>query len=269
MTRIARAVIEIERDAVQPRTHIPARSPWARQIRRRALIAGTLLSICVSGTGQADSQDARTLDVSACEVRTKARMQWLVDRADSRERHADIWWRGWIGFYGAGVAIQSTRAGFEDDAGKRADLIVSAAKALGGVTRLYFSRPVARLGADPLRAEALPDEKACLERVAQGETLLRQAADESERRWDWKAHLFNVALNTAGAVIVTQAFDQKSGWTSGGIGIAVGEAMLWSHPWHGRSDLEEYEASFAPSAPTQTSWLLLPYELGLRLQVRF
>ena len=209
------------------------------------------------------------LDTSACATGTQARLQWMVDRADSRERYADIWWRGWTGFYGVGVVFQSTRAGLENDGGQRADLIVGAVKALGGVTRLYFSRPVARLGADPLRAEALPDEGACLERVAQGEDLLRKAAHESGRRWDWKAHLFNVAVNTAGALIVTQAFHEKDGWTSAGIGIAVGEAMLWSHPWHGGSDLEEYQASFAPSAPTRASWTLLPYQAGLRLQVRF
>jgi len=209
------------------------------------------------------------LDTSACEGGSKARLEWLVDRTDSRELYADIWWRGWIGAYSTGMVLQSVRAGLEDDGGKRADLIVSAVKALGGATRLYFYRPVARLGADPLRAEALPDEAACLARVEQGEALLRQAAEESDRRWDWKPHLFNVALNVAGALIVTQAFDQKSGWTSAGIGIAVGEAMLWSHPWHGGSDLEEYEASFAPGSPPRMSWTLLPYELGLRLQVSF
>ncbi len=228
-----------------------------------------LLAICISRTGQADAQVPQTLDISACSARTQARLQWLVDRADSHELYADLWWRGWIGFYGVGVVFQSTRAGLEDDAGQRADLTVGAVKAVIGVTRLYFSRPVARLGSEPLRVEALPDEETCLERVAQGETLLRQAAHESDRRWDWKAHFFNVALNTAGAVIVTQAFHEKGGWTSGGIGIAVGEAMLWSQPWHGRSDLEEYEATFAAAPPTRASWTLMPYELGLRLQVRF
>ena len=115
----------------------------------------------------------------ACGVKTRARLQWLVGRADSRELHADIWWRGWIGFYGAGMLVQSGRAGLENDSRKRADLIVSAVNALGGTTRRYFSRPVARLGADPLRVEPLPNEEARLERVAQGEAFLQQAAEES------------------------------------------------------------------------------------------
>jgi hypothetical protein len=249
--------------------HIPACSSGLKGRCRRALIAGTLLWICNPSRGLAEGPIAPTFDVSACDGRTRERLQWLFERADSREGHADLWWRGWIGFYGAGAVFQGTRAGFEDDEGQRADLIVSAAKAVGGVARLFFSRPVARLGADPLRAEALPDEESCLARVAQGEGLLHQAAQESERRWDWKPHLFNVAVNTAGALIVTQAFDQNSGWISAGIGIAVGKAMLWSHPWHGKSDLEDYEVRFAHALPSRTSWALMPYERGLRLQVRF
>lgn len=247
----------------------PARRSWLKGSRRRALIAGALLSICAPGMGQAEDPAAPTLDVSACRPHTRERLQWLVERTDSRELYADLWWKGWFGFYGAGVVIQGTRAGLENDGGQRADLIVSAIKAAGGVTRLYFARPVARLGADPLRADPLPDEESCVARVAQGEALLRQAAEESQNRWDWKPHLFNVAVNTAGALIVTQAFNQKSGWTSGAIGIAVGEAMVWSHPWHGKSDLEDYETRFARTSSSRTSWTLMPYAGGLLVQVKF
>jgi len=211
---------------------------------------------------------APVLDTSACDADSGARLRWLVDRLEARERYADLWWRGWIGFYGLGVVIESARAGVEDDDGKRADLIVSAVKAVGGVTRLYFWRPVARLGADPLEG-ALPDEAACRARVARGEELLRQAARESERRWDWKPHLFNVLLNGAGGAIVAEGFDEDDGWVSAGVGVAVGEAMLWSHPWKGGRDLAEYEARFAPHARAPVTWALLPYGRGLRVQVRF
>ena len=240
---------------------------------RRWLTAGALLFLLDPDEGRAQAPDEpaseRALDVTACTPRTRDRLEWLVDRTESREFHGDLWWRGWIGFYSAGAIVQGVRAGFEDDGGKRADYIVSSVKAVGGVTRLYFARPVARLGADPLLAEPIPDEEACLARVAQGEALLAKAAEESQERWDWKAHAFNVGVNLAGALIVTQAFDQKSGWTSMGIGIAVGEAMIWSHPWQGKSDLAEYEERFAHTTGPRTTWALMPYAHGLRVQVRF
>jgi hypothetical protein len=237
---------------------------------RRALIAAALLVVGDPATGRAgNNEDLPAIDTSACDSESATRLQWLTERLDSRERYADLWWRGWTGFYGIGAVVQGAQAGVEDDRGKRADYIVSAVKAVGGTTRLYFSRPVARLGADPLRAEALADDAACRARVEEGEALLRQAAHESTRRWDWKAHFFNVALNMAGAVIVTEGFDENEGWTSAGVGIAVGEAMLWSHPWRGKSDLAEYEARFERTAAMPMSWAVLPYERGFRVQVRF
>ena len=93
---------------------IQARSLWLKGRRRRALIAGALLSICSPGVGQAADPVAPALDTSACKDHTRERLQWLVERADSRELYADIWWRGWIGFYGAGMVIQGGRAGLEN-----------------------------------------------------------------------------------------------------------------------------------------------------------
>jgi hypothetical protein len=230
-----------------------------------------LLFFFSTGAARADNAP-NALDVSACSEASRARLAWLVDRLESRERYADIWWKGWFGFYALGVVYQSTSAALEDDGSHQADDIVGAVKALVGVTRLYFARPAARLGADPLIVAAPPDEAACAARVAEGEALLKKAAKESNRRWDWRPHAFNVALNLAGALIATQAFDDdngyKKGWTSMGVGIAVGEAMILSHPWKGRSDLEEYQAAFSPSIP-RTSWSIQPYHAGLRLQVNF
>lgn len=253
---------------MKSRTHDPARSGSTRRTPRRALLAGSLFFLFAAGPAHANDEPAMALDVSACSEGTRARLEWLVERLESRELYADIWWKGWLGVYSTGVVLQSARAAIKEDSGKRADLVVSAVKAAIGVTRLIFSRPTARLGADPLQVAALPDERACLERVAQGEELLDKAAKESQRRWNWKPHAANVALNLVGAVIVTQAFNGGKGWESMGVGIAVGEAMILSHPWKGKSDLEEYQATFSPSVP-QTSWSIQPYHAGLLLNVRF
>jgi hypothetical protein len=72
----------------------------------------------------------------------------------------------------------------------------------------------------------------------------------------------------AGTVIVTEGFHENDGWQSGAVGIAVGEAMLWSHPWTGENDLADYEARFSSTAPAPR-WAVLPYGTGLRAEVRF
>jgi hypothetical protein len=241
-----------------------------RAALRQAMLAGALLAISFSDASRAeDPAEPNPLDVSACSEATRPRLVWLVDRLEDRELYGDIWWKGWTGFYATGVVYSSVRASFYDDDGHQADAIASAIKALIGTGRLLWVRPTARLGADPLLDQATPaSEETCLALVGQGEDLLRKAAKESGQRWDWKPHTFNVALNLAAALVVTQAFHASKGWQSMGIGIAVGEAMIFSHPWKGRSDLEEYEAAFSPQTP-QTSWMIQPYHAGLRLQVNF
>ena len=244
-------------------------SRWRPHSSRGYVLLGILLWWLVDPVAvPAQSTDAMRLDTSRCAGDSRARLEWLVDRLESRERYADLWWRGWFGFYGVGMVVQSVRAGVEGDHGERADKIVSAVKAAGGVTRLYFSRPVARLGADPLREDSLADEAGCHRAVEHAEALLRQAADESDRRWSVTAHLVNVGINVAGALIVTEGFHEDDGWGSAAVGIAVGEAMLWSHPWNGRTDVEEYQAHFA-ARQSGLTWAIAPYQRGLSIQARF
>jgi hypothetical protein len=239
--------------------------------RSALLVAAVLLCSTPSDTSAwMGMGEVSTIDASRCEPGTRSRLEWLVDRLESRELYADLWWRGWIGFYGLGVVIQSARAGTEDDDGEQADLVVSAVKAVGGVTRLYFQRPTARLGADPVLAQPITEETVCRRAVEQAEDLLRKAAHESDGRWRWTPHLANVGVNLAGALIVTQGWDEDDGWESMAIGIAVGEAMIWSHPWKGRDDLEEYESRFRTAAAEPgPTWALAPYGRGLQVQLRF
>jgi hypothetical protein len=240
-----------------------------RRWSSRAVLLGAILASHSADPALAAGEHVQLIATSSCASATRDRLDWIVQRLDARERYADLWWKGWLGVYATGAVVQSARAGFRDDRGKRADDIVGAVKAVGGVTRLALSQPTARHGADPLRTETPGSESACRELLAQGENLLRQAADESERRWDWKAHLVNVGINLAGAVVVTEGFDENDGWASAGVGIAVGEAMLWSHPWTGRDDVEDYQAQFATGNTLGPRWAVLPYGRGLRLQVTF
>jgi len=204
-----------------------------------------------------------------CDADTAARLEFIETRLEARRQYADIWWKGWLGGYAVGTVVESVLAGREDDTGRRADYVVSAVKALGGTVRVYLDPPPARTGADAMREVAPVDAAACRERLAIGERQLRANADDTASRWSWKRHAANVGINVAGGIIVAEGFDESRGWASMGVGIAVGEAMILSRPWHGDDDLAEYDRRFNAAAPSRVSIGVAPWGQGARLVVRF
>src|SRR5512140_39311 len=80
------------------------------------------------------------------------RLDYLELRLDSGRDYAWYWWNGWTAFYGLGVVIQGTRAGLADGGAARADDVVSAVKATGGVINLLRKPLAAKNGADAVRA---------------------------------------------------------------------------------------------------------------------
>jgi hypothetical protein len=212
-------------------------------------------------------------DFGRCSAGTSERLGFIEDRLELRRPYAKYWWIGWTGFYGLGAVVQSARAGTEGDDSKQADEVVSAVKALIGVTRLLVWPPTAKAGADAMRVVAPNDETACRERLRIGEELLRQNARESKARWDWKRHLANVGLNVAGGLIIAEGWDDPSrGWRSAGVGIAVGEVFGFSHPWKADEDLEEYEQKFGTNpdlAPRKVSFDLAPRLGGIAFSMNF
>jgi hypothetical protein len=229
-----------------------------------------VLAVLVCATiGVARPGVAAPPDGAPCDPDTSARLRFLEDRLDARRTYADWWWKGWTGFYGIGTVVETVQAATEDDEGKQADYAVSAAKAAFGTVRVALYPPIARGGADPMRAVPLDGAGACRERLDVGERLLRESAHESESRWSWKRHLANVGINVAGGLIVAEGFDESDGWISAGVGIAVGEAMTFSHPWKADDDLAEYERRFEGPAAPRVSWHVLPWQGGARFLLAF
>ena len=201
------------------------------------------------------------------------RLAYLEPKLDDGRLYATIWHRGWVAFYLLGVVVESYLAATTDDSAKRADYIVGAIKAPGGAFSLLWYGLRAQEGADPVRE--LPDatREDRLRRLALAEKLLAQDAKEAERRWSWKRHLLNVGINSAGALIVGEGFgDRERAWRSAGIGIGVGEVMIWSQPWEAPDKLAEYERRFGTSVETApTAWQLdiVPIQNGAAVQVAF
>src|SRR4029434_1042902 len=80
-----------------------------RGFHRSVLLAALLVCGPSSSAWASDEwwrlSEVSTIDASRCEPGTRSRLEWLVNRLESREYYADLWWRGWIGFYALGVGI--------------------------------------------------------------------------------------------------------------------------------------------------------------------
>jgi hypothetical protein len=233
-------------------------------------MAVSLMVLGLVATATARADDAA---FGRCSAGTAERLTFIEDRLEERRPYANYWWIGWTGFYGLGTVVQSVRAGTTGDESKQADQAVSAVKALIGTTRLALWPPTARTGAAAMRTVATSDESQCRERLRIGEELLRKNARESKRRWSWLPHTINVGLNVAGAIVIHEGWDDPSrAWRSAGVGIAVGEAMIFSHPWKAGNDLAEYDGKFGTNpdlSPKPISWGIAPRPGGLALQVTF
>lgn len=239
----------------------------------RALLLGIVSVAALRGLATAaepvpGAVPARVSRLSDREV--ERRLDYLEERLDSGRDYAWYWWNGWTTFYALGVVIEGTRAGLADGGSARADNVVSAVKATGGVINLLRKPLAAKDGADGVRALPHSTSEDRRRQLVAAEDQLRANAEDADARYSWLRHGLNVGVNAAGAVIVWQGFDDRTrAWRSAGIGIAVGEAMIWSQPWWPAQELEDYNRRFDGDSGRQISWHLIPTIGGAALQVNF
>lgn len=125
--------------------------------------------------------------------------------------------------------------------------MVSTVLATVGLVNLALRMPRAVHGAAPLprRMQGTLDQE--LVRLRHAEALLRSDAVRSEERYFWLAHVANLLLNIGGAVVVGLGYDAwRRGIISAGIGIAIGEVILWSYPWQPARHWRAYRQRYTP-----------------------
>ena len=168
-----------------------------------------------------------------------------------------------------GIVIGTGQAIANDSEKNRVDNIVTAVKGVIGTSRMILTRHPGRHGADPMREVSGDSREAKLERLKKGEELLQQVARRAEERTNWKAHAGNVVLNGIGAGFIFGFGHDNDAARSLGIGIAVGEANIWSAPKRGIQDLEDYQERFGMKTGSRVDWMIVPTMGGVALQVTF
>jgi len=245
-------------------------------MRFRLLVATTLgLNLCVVLAARAADDDSAPPEIPAhlqglSDQEVSERLRFAEEKLDYRRRYSQAWQYGWTGFYGLGLAVHSYEAATTDSAGRRADYIASSIKSIGGIADKLINPLRARKGAEPLREmpDATPEDR--LRRLARAEEFLRVDSKQAQRRDSVLRHAGNIFVNCGAALIVAKGFDtdEDRAWKSAGIGMAVGEAMIFSQPWWPRRHLREYEQRFGPMPP-QVSWQIVPTIGGAALVASF
>lgn len=221
-----------------------AHAALARSFGVLALALAVLASGCAT-LGEERGPIAPDPALARCDGESAARLRFLEPRLAAQARYAGRWWWIWNGVYVGGIGYGAAAAGFGDERGERASDAVDAVKSAIGLGRNLLAPPVAREGVEALRAMDPSRPGACAERLAAAEDLLRRAAHQArQERRSWRAHLGNLALNLAGAIVVAEGFDEGSGWSSGALGFVVGEIRIWTYPWQAERALEDYQRRF-------------------------
>lgn len=199
-----------------------------------------------------------------------ARIRFIEERLDAGRTWAWRWQWGWTATYAAGVALGTGQAAATDSGKNRADYITTAVKGVIGTTRLLLQPLPGRNGADPLRELRFGNtQDAKIQRLQKAEELLLRVKHRAEQRRSWIPHLANVGLNLVGAGFILGFGHSSDAIESFAVGVAVGEAHIWSAPWRGIQDVEDYQSRFGMKTADRFDWRIVPTLGGAQLQVTF
>jgi hypothetical protein len=193
--------------------------------------------------------------IAGCDPAIAMRLSYLEPRLASHAEYANRWWWIWNSVHAIGLVYGGVNAGIEDDGGERAQGAVDATKSAIGLARGVLDPPALRDGYGLVEDVDTGTPQGCLQRLHAAEELLYTAAEQAhEERRGWTRHVGNLGLNTAGAAIVAEGFDEPSGWGSGALGFVVGEIEIWTYPWHAERTARDYEARFPRDHLSAPRW---------------
>lgn len=230
-----------------------------------------LATLWVSGSNPgAGAEPAAGQALTMSDAELGARLHFLESRLEAGQPTALAWEWGWSGAYAASFVSNTIHAVGADEADDRVRAIVDAAKsglATAQMATLLLHPLTAGSGAAPMRDVPGDDRSARLLRLAVGERQLLAAAARAETRFSLRRHLVTIGANLLGGAAIATFGDGNDAVQSTLIGIAVGEAEIWSQPWRATADLRDYRAEF-PASPGLT-WELRPMRTGVQVAFHF
>lgn len=197
---------------------------------------------------------------------TAERLSFLEARLDAGRDHAALWQNGWSAAYAAVALGQSALALTGNSRDDQVANGVGALRAVTAFTLLQLRPHPGRRGAEPVRTMTGASET---DRLAAAETLLARSARRTGERYAPRRHLINIGMNLAFGGMICAFGDCGDAPLSILIGIAGGEAALWSLPRQPLDDQQVYRRRFGTGAGSRISWELVPTLQGLGIRASF
>jgi hypothetical protein len=188
---------------------------------------------------------------------SEVRLSFLLRAMDEDSRHLATWSLVWGSAYATALAGQLTAIPLVQG-GIRVDLSAGAIAAAVGSASLYLL-PLRITGRAHFEPQVLEDSDRC-KVLAQVEQRFFEAAQIDRLSGGWIAHAGNLAINAALALVLGLGYGR---WTSAGIsaavGLAVGEANLWTQPHGFIADQARYlELGTHRDVDRGGSWVMIP-----------
>lgn len=213
----------------------------------------------------AQAQDNQSLNDEEIE----ARLRFLDSRLQELRKPSSYWQYGWSGFYSVSGAAQLYKAVDESDSDDEVKYFVGAAKSAGALAMLLVKPLPVVEGMDTYAQMPSDTKEQKLARLEKAESLLRREAIRADSRYTLKPHMLTVGVNLVGAAVIAAFGDSDDALGSAALGIAIGEAAIWTQPSASIKHWDSYHQKFNGADKKTLDWRIIPGHKSIALQVNF
>lgn len=198
-----------------------------------------------------------------------SRLQYIENQFLNIERPYENWQYGWTAAYSGLGAMKLYQANNEDDKDRAIKERVAGVKLLAGLA-LVLIKPVPMIaGMNDYKKMPQLSRKEKIQRLNKAETMLKQTAWRADDRYTFKPHVMTIGLNIIGAAAIIANGDSSDALASAALGIAIGEAAIWTQPTSAEKKLNDYQERFGDKKKNTLTWKVNPFYNGVKISLLF
>jgi len=198
------------------------------------------------------------------------RLEFIEQSLEENRQAARYWQNGWTAFYAVSSAAQAALWIDADNNDDSVNYGIGALKSAAGLADMLLRPHPGRQGKEPLLKMSRETPEQRNRRLEAGETLLLGSAERAAARLSWRPHLKVLGVNLLTGALIAAFGDEGDAVSSTVIGLAIGEANIWTLPTRPEADWGEYRRLFPrPGRIEGSSWRLVPVVGGIALRGRF